>query len=481
MAREAAFGPAELDEARRLAEDYRREKNLDSALAPYLPFAWFSELDPLTKLHLDDLSGIPFLTRVLGVGAYQHRARVRAENGDCFAAVADPAPGYEAYCRDRLGLGDVELIRGDGRNNPLAVSDACTRGACLDRLVARARAQGVFALHPYMGIHAAWSLAETISRAAGTPAHVLAPPPPVTWIANDKKDISEITRRIAGEEHIVETHYRASPEGLVDALLDLAERHSAVALKRTRCASAMGNRVFESRSLSARSKSDLILEIERFLEETEWKGDEEVLAVAWEAALHSPSTQLWLPPAVDGPPVVEGVYEQLLLETEKIFLGSRPSTLGAAVEHRLTQVSLRVAAVLQALGYVGRCSFDFLVVPEESGFEVRLTECNGRWGGTSTPMSLVDRIWREDERPMYRAQDFVSKELVGVSFSELVDRLGSELFDAGTQEGRFVVYNVGCLQPFGKFDVIIFGDSVAEVDHYADVELPKILGVTPTH
>ena len=113
-----------------------------------------------------------------------------------------------------------------------------------------------------------------------------------------------------------------------------------------------------------------------------------------------------------------------------------------------------VAAALQELGYVGRCSFDHLVTGDPNGdFEVVFTECNGRWGGTSTPMSLLDRLLR-GSRPTYRAQDVVFPGLIGARLSDLLELVGDLAFGTESGQGRFIFYNLGPLDGHGKFDVI---------------------------
>ena len=82
--------------------------------APYQPDAtcW-------PVLHLEDVSGIPFVSLVPGVEEYQHRARVRAADGDLFVAATPPAVGFEDYCRDTLGLGAPEFVLAEpGEHGP---------------------------------------------------------------------------------------------------------------------------------------------------------------------------------------------------------------------------------------------------------------------------------------------------------------------------------------------------------------------------
>jgi len=217
--------------------------------------------------------------------------------------------------------------------------------------------------------------------------------------------------------------------------------------------------------------------VDTFLSRTEWDGKEEVQAVAWEDTDLSPSTQLWIPPESLGPPHLDGIYEQLLEGKHGVFLGSRPSTLPMAVNRALGESSVRVAAALQALGYVGRCSFDFLVVGDPAGeFELHFTECNGRWGGTSTPMSLLDRLF-EGTRPPYRAQDLVRPGLVGAAFQDVLAAVGDELYDPLTRTGHFVFYNVGPLAGAGKLDVISLGRTQQEAEELMELRLPGLLGV----
>jgi len=238
----------------------------------------------------------------------------------------------------------------------LAVAEACCHGAALRTIVGHARAAGGLHPHPYMGIESVWELARHVSRDARVPVMVIGPPPPVTWIANDKQSFSERVEQTLGDDWLVRTEFARTPRDLARYLVDIAKNCERVGLKRTRCASAMGNAVFDVSKVLSGDPDALV---RAFLEWTEWDGDEDVLAVAWEESELSPSTQCWLPPRGQGVPVVKGVYEQILEGPEKVFVGSRPLT--HATNERLIEVSVRVATELQELGYVARCSFDFIV------------------------------------------------------------------------------------------------------------------------
>ncbi len=454
--------------------EFAARLDLPRRLEAYEPLRYESTAGDLTALHLDDFSGIPFLDGITGVEDYQHRARLRTGDGDVYIASTPAAPGYERYCRETLGLGAAELLVVDPGESRLDISRSAAAGSLRGGLARLAATRGGLIVEPFMGISAVWELAAAVAREGGARVRVLAPPPPVTWIANDKANFEDLVTAVLGPGHLPASQRSRSPQALARALLELSEHRAQVALKRLRSASAMGNQVFDGADLRRRGRAGVVRLVQAFLERTSGCGDEDVLAVSWERATLSPSTQWWLPPEDVGPPRLDGVYEQILSGSEGVFVGSRPSALAADVERRIVSRAGRVAAALQGLGYVGRCSFDHLVLP--SG-KVLFTECNGRWGGTSTPMNLVDRI-HPDGRPPYQAQDVVHPNLVGLTFDELLRRLGRSVEDRGLEAGRFLVYNVGPLERYGKFDVVALGSSREHVDELMTEELPQRLGLT---
>jgi hypothetical protein len=463
--------------ARDVVRPLAERLELAARLREFEPLRWHGRRDTVPVLHLEDVSGIPFVSLVPGVEEYQHRARVRAEDGDLFAAVTAPSEGYESYCATHLGLGSPEFVLADPVDHGYAVARACLGGAALERFVAVAREAGGLMIHPYMAIEEVWQLATIVAERAAVPVTVLGPPPPVLWIANDKSLLSEVVALVHSPEWIVETHASAEPAEMAAHLARLARQHGKVGLKRTRCASAMGNAVYDLSRIQRLASEQIVDEVRSFLERTEWACDEEVLIVAWEETDNSPSTQLWIPPLGQGLPVVHGVYEQMLEGEEKVFIGSRPSTLPAPVNATLSEASLAVAAALQGLGYVGRCSFDFIVLGDPGDeYRVKFTECNGRWGGTSTPMHLVDRLI-PGPRPPYWAQDYMHHDLIGCDFPELLRRVGDRAYDPTTGRGRYIFYNVGPLPTHGKFDVIVLGESPEEAEEFVQRDLPRRLGL----
>ncbi|RAL23849.1 hypothetical protein DL240_06765 [Lujinxingia litoralis] len=476
-----SLSPADREDARRVAAELRVRWELDQRLQPYRHHRFDHHASTWPQLHLEDVTGIPFLDDIVGIEEYQHRARVRAGSRDLFAASTTPVPGYEAYCQTSLKLGAPRLLLA-ADDDPRAIARACRTPEALDHLSAHARAARGLTIHPYMAIETVWELAEAFSNHADMPCAVLGPPPPILWIANDKSHLSTLVEDVLGPEWIVETLRASTPETIANALSELATRCDRVGLKRTRCASAMGNLVLDARKIRNAPPDEVLNRVRAFLTRTQWSEGEDVLIVEWVETDLSPSTQVWIPPASEGPPRLDGVYEQLLKGPEKMFLGSRPSTLPEALNQRMGRASLKVCDTLQHLGYVGRCSFDFIVSgdPNSPDAHPQITECNGRWGGTSTPMHLIDRLFGQPPtaRPDYIATDFYLPESHrGMTFEELCDLLGDDLYSAEHTRGSFVLYNVGPLAELGKFDIIALGDSPARAKANLEETLPERLGL----
>jgi len=340
---------------------YSERHGLPNSCSDRVPHFWGGQRE-WPVLHLDDVSGIPFLSGIEGVDEYQHRARLRCGDGDLFATVTQPAPGYEEYCRDRLGLGSPEHIFSVPADGPLRVSSGCLAQPALSKLVERASECSGMLIEPYMGIDEAWDLAARISADSGVPVQVIAPPPAVTWIANDKALFSELVADVLGEDALVLTRTAKDVQTLSKHLREMFQGVKRVAIKRTRCASAMGNRLFDVEKLECLDDQALCKVVEEALLSMDWPDGEEVLACVWEETDLSPSTQWWIPPKGSRPPRLDGIYEQILKGEEKLFVGSRPSTLPGEINDGLARQSSAIAFGLQQLGYVGRCSFDHLVV-----------------------------------------------------------------------------------------------------------------------
>lgn len=435
--------------------------------------------EPVPTLHVDDFSVIPHLQQIVSVEYYPSRAFVRGGDGDIVAGTFAEIPNYGNYLSRRLGLGRSTYVRATPHPEkpPYAVfaallSDPQAQAALEKQIKQIAKTAGIarmeetdhsFWIHPYMGHADAWRFAELLARRTEIPIQVVAPPPAVTEQVNNKVWFSEVVGAVLGQQSVLESSAGRSIEGISTHLQRLASDGSRLALKLANGASGMGTGFFEAREVLSLSTPDLCRLVAVWLQEHEWKpGMLPISVERWEAdTLGSPSIQLWIPPVAEGPPLLEGVFDQLFYpDQEHVFLGSRRSCLPAALVRRIGDAGVRIGRVFQYLGYLGRCSFDTILCGENvEAATIVFTECNGRWGGTSTPMTLMNRLFGD-----YRTQPYVvsllhDPRLQGLSLDDLVRTLDDVLYNARDQRGWAIVLNVGCLEPAGKLDVITLGDS----------------------
>lgn len=415
---------------------------------PFRDYACRSLADAPT-LHWDDFSDIVIPSHYLDSFTYlEDRARLRAGDGDLLVSSLTPSKGYERYCREQLGLGSVTWLRPSLENRHDALALAAWRDrAVRDRLRDLVRRRGVAYVHPHMGSFSTWALTSLLGRATETDLQVIGPPPQLVRAVNDKVWFADAVRRLFGEEWTPRTGEASNLATLSQWVRKLAAGGGRLVIKLPDSAGGSGNLVLAAAQFDGLPLGAIRARLKRMLRPLEWNGRQRLLIGRWEdQVLSSPSAQLWLPPRADGPPVVEGVYNQLLEGPQGLFVGSSPARLPPRLTQEIVDRSWLLALLFQHLGYVGRCSFDLLIVGEDVAHcRLEFIECNGRWGGTSLPMTLMNRLfgdWRERE---YCCLEYDLPTSVSRSFQALVKALGSELFDAKSGSGHFVLYNPGSL------------------------------------
>ena len=438
-----------------------------------------SRLVPAPAVHLDDLTAIPLLSRFYDVSFLQDRARLRAGDGDLVVSCSAPCDRFESYCEQQLGLGRVEWLRvRDTVRNPLEVAvgswvDRDTRGAIARDI----RTRGLRYIHPHMGNTPVWILAQLLRRKTRCPIEVIAPPPALTKRVNDKGWIATTVARMFGPDRAVPGLEAWNYSTLANVVRHVASTAQVVVIKFPDSAGGAGNFVFDASLFRRLSPSRIRRELRERLGPLGWEGRGPLLVGAWETAvICAPSAQIWIPPEGDGPPAIEGIYEQLIEGLEGYWVGSVPAQLPEPVIEEIKERAWGLCRVFQRLGYVGRCSFDLLLVGQhaENG-QVKFVECNGRWGGASLPMTLMNRLFGDWTSQPYATRECVIDGLERVTFGELLEVLEPDLFDARTESGRLIVYNPGGLQSRPGVDVLALGNTWEEARHVVEEEVPARL------
>ena len=441
--------------------------------------------DDALTLHVDDFSIISNLKNIGAIEGYPARAFVRAREGDLVAGTFPGIPGYADYLDGHLGLGTLTYIRA-------AVAPGSRVYAGFEALLGDEEAQQKiedkiralnrdFWLHPYMGLEAAWRFARRMTDRCGRRSRVIGPLPTITERANNKLWFTDVVAAVLGSDSVLDARAARSLSEVCGGLVEIATRladgatsAARVALKLTDSASGMGTSIFEPAAILERSPGSLRAFVDDWLHGHEWSPVAPPLSVErWEArVLGSPSIQLWIPPLpagaepADSVPILEGVFDQLFYpDNETVFLGGVPTRLPHPISDRIGEAGVRIGRVFQRLGYVGRCSFDTILVGDDlTDAAIKFTECNGRWGGTSTPMSLMNRLFGDYREQPYSCRNFAAGNLKGVPFEELKAALEGVLYDARSGAGWAILFNIGCLEPAGKFDLITLGETFEEAE-----------------
>ena len=332
----------------------------------------------------------------------EYRSLLLAGDGDMVVVGGRPYPAFESYCRDKLGLGAPDVLHvGESfarRGVPLA--DRCLGNPQLiEHLYDACRRNGELNIVPYIGKGTSWKLARTIAARTARPVCVAAPPPRLTRRVNDKIWFAERVREVLNRDALPPSYSVFGPAALAGRIAALARRFPQVVVKVPDSAGSLGNVVVRSADIARWPLASLRNWILDSLRERGWRDVYPLLVGVWdETVLCSPSVNLWLPDPAEGPPVIEGIFMQTLRGAEGEFVGAEPSDLPEGLDRRLADEALTLGFLLQRLGYFGRCGFDAVLFgPSIEDADVHWIECNGRWGGVSTPVTLANRLagnWR---------------------------------------------------------------------------------------
>lgn len=396
--------------------------------------------------------------------AYSYRAMLLARQDDLVAIGVERSPAFESYCRERLGLGAPHVLVPAAGPPTASLSRRCLEDpAFVDAVAACARSAGAVNILPYMGTAGIWQLAGVIADRAGVRVRVAAPPALLTRRVNDKLWFSQRAREVLGPGAAAPDAGVYSASQLIRHLLRLAAHNRRIAVKLVDSASSAGILVLEAQELEARSLRDIRDLVLTRLRRLGWRGSYPLLAVAWEQpVLASPSVHLWIPGHEQGGPVCEGIFDQRLIGPASEFAGAVPSALPSELQRRLGSEALRLAALFQQLGYFGRCSFDAIVVGEAPERAlVHWVECNGRWGGVSLPLTLVNRLTGNWMEHPFAVLEEAHLRLPPRAFADVLRLLEDQLYRRDTGRG-VVLLSPSRLERGTGFELFGIGDSVED-------------------
>ncbi len=344
---------------------------------------------PGPRILIGDQSEIPLLATPMPQ-VLDHRIALLARDGDV-VILRTPDPEFFDYIGTVLHRPGVTSL-GAGLDTREPVVRQCRSTPALrtplEALVTR---KGGATLQSYMTTGNTWRLAQSLGEATGQRVHVAGPGPRIARRANDKLWFADLARRVLGRDALPPTMRAFGPAAAAGLVRRLARQSEQVIVKVPDSAGSAGNILLKSDELADVSLAVLSRFLRRQLSVIGWRGRYPLLIGVWDRNVTcSPSVQMWLPHIKAGPPRVDGVFEQRVRGISAAFIGGARSTLPESVQTQLAHEAQRVAAVLQRVGFYGRCSFDAVLVQDGSGgVRPHWIECNGRWGGVSIPMTAA--------------------------------------------------------------------------------------------
>ncbi len=436
-------------------------------------------LGPWPGIFLEDHSWIALFAQ-RGDLSYSHRALLLAGEGDVVLIGINRNRRFETYCRDQLGLGEVQILTpgGSASRQSLALR-AAGDAELLDRLAGLARRAGGLNVVPYMGTGGVWALAGGIAARSATEVRVASPPPGLTRRVNDKLWFSARVAELLGERSLPKFQEAFGLATLSHQLAGLAGRYASVAIKLPDSASSAGNIVMSSDELRGRPLKAIRDDARRRLLQAGWRGGFPLLTSAWEQpVLASPSVQLWVPLPRDGDPVVEGIFDQILHGEAGAFAGAAPSDLPRAQQQHLAREAVCLGLLFQALGYFGRCSFDAIVLSPLQGLGgLHWIECNGRWGGVSIPMTLANRLLDDRDDNTFIVIERDELDARGQTLGIVLEELAGDLFAAPQRPKGAVILSPSGIEAGTGFEVMVIDRSVEAARTRAQDFADRLLGL----
>jgi hypothetical protein len=380
---------------------------------------------------------------------FEYRVSHLGADGDMLLLGGMRNAAFERYRQEFLGLGwiDVIALPSERFGDLVPLAARCrSSAAALDRVVARACSAGNLTIVPHIGRGSAWMLAAEVAERSGAPVHVAAPPPRLTRRVNDKVWFAHRVNEVLGPR--AQPPFRAvfGPVALAAHVRRLARQSERLVIKVPDSAGSAGNLSLSSSAVQDSSAEALRENLGAMLRAIDSDERYPLLVEIWDApVLASPSVQIWIPDRRAGPPVLEGVFEQVASGPQSAFVGSVPATFPDFWGAVIGEEALRLATLFQLLGYFGRCSFDALIAGSDYANAVlHWLECNGRWGGVSIPMTLANRLAAGGSRGNFVVVQREKANFPPCRFSTAVGRLEPILYRAGqSREGIVLISPLG--------------------------------------
>ena len=385
-------------------------------------------------------------------------------------------PDFETYLARHLGLENLTFLELP-RSDILAVSkQALASSALIDRLAGTASRNGGLTLKSYLTTGNIWRLAQAIGGAAQQVVHVCGPSPRVTTRTNDKLWFSQLACSVLGRDATPPTMSAYGPAAAAALVSHISKRAAQVVVKVPDSAGSAGNVRVSSALLSAKTLTEIREFLLGRLHATGWQDNYPVLVGVWDDNVAcTPSAQLWIPRPDEGKPIVEGVFEQTVMGEIAAFAGAARTSLPDSILRRIHGDAKQIAAVLQHIGYYGRCSFDAVICTGKDGRDkIHWIECNGRWGGVSIPMTAAAAL---GSLRSFKGLLVVQEKLNGkwIATNELLKRLDDLLYRHASPSNGVILLSPPTATRGTVVNYMVVADTQAAAQKLGDQAMNRLM------
>jgi len=398
---------------------------------------------PGVALHISNNYDITLLEEH-SISGLEYRMSLLAREGDIFLVRGGQNKSFDRYRSEYLSVGTLNVVEiPDSKPGvPISVDTNSQQFKTILSAVRSAVKSGeCLTLVPYIGMDSIWLLASALAREVKTEVRVAAPPPRLTRRVNDKLWFADRVVQVLGEQSVPPVRRAYGPAAMTGLVQDFANKFDQVVVKVTDSAGSFGNVKLASADLLRLSTEVVQSRLLSELHSRGWHDQFPLMVEVWDSAvLSSPSIQIWIPEPLAGAPIVEGIFDQSISTDNDRFVGATVACMPEQWEHRLVDESTQLAYLLQRLGYFGRVSFDTVIAGNNyDDAQLHWIECNGRWGGVSIPMTLLNRLLGD-----YRNKQFIIVQNahtggVVTPFEQVVTCLRDLLFKQGINQSGIVL------------------------------------------
>ncbi|SDZ24575.1 hypothetical protein SAMN05444004_108103 [Jannaschia faecimaris] len=404
-----------------------------------------------------------------------YRMALLAKSGDS-VLVRRRVRCFEDYLAEVLGQEDVTYLHGSADDARPVAQQVRTSGKILEMLAYSVQRSSGLILKPYLTTGHSWRLAQSLGEATKCCIHVWGPSPRLAQRVNNKLWFGQLARSILGNQATPPTQAAYGPAAAAGLVSRMSRTCSQIVVKVPDSAGSAGNLRLDTATVRGKSLDDLRNFLLRRIRTFGWQDTYPILVGVWdEDVTCSPSAQIWVPRVQDGPPVVEGIFEQHVRDSAATFVGASPSTLPQVLQDHLSAEALRIAGILQRLGYFGRCSFDAVIFRAADGIgKIHWIECNGRWSGVSIPMTAAAILSGTRPGP---AISIVQELHPGrqMQTKALLQRLGDLLFRFGHNKTGVVVMSPPEHDDGTQINLLSMSQTQADCDGILHEAMQRIL------